>query len=119
MSRQAEAILAKEHNLKVQIIDLHWLHPLPTAQVADAIKTSDHVLVVDECRQTGSLSETLIAELNDSTDTLPTIARHCAKDSFIPLGNSWQYLLPSQASIVAAAVELCNNRASLAQQVNQ
>ena len=42
---------------------LRWLAPLPVDAVVEACADCSMILVVDECRQTGSLSEQLVTEL--------------------------------------------------------
>ena len=103
LSKQAEkALKAKRINLR--IIDLRWLAPLPEAELLKAVAGCKHVLVVDECRRTGSQSEGLIALFTEQTD-LP-VARVTAQDSFIATGPAYAATLPSADDIVAAALKL-------------
>ena len=67
----------------------------------------DSVLIVDECRQTGSISEALVTLINEQTVTCPNIKRVTASDSFIPLGAAAYQVLPSVEQIITAAKELC------------
>ena len=62
----------------------------------------DPVLIVDECRVTGSQSEALMAFFAERASD-KRIARIAADDSFIPLGKGATLTLPSRDSIVAAA----------------
>jgi 2-oxoisovalerate dehydrogenase E1 component len=73
--------------------------------VIGAVAQCDHVLVVDECRITGSQSEALMALL---AERLPekAAARIAAQDSFIPLGRAATHTLPSRDGIVAKALEM-------------
>jgi 2-oxoisovalerate dehydrogenase E1 component len=43
------------------VIDLRWLAPLNEQGLLDAIAGCGKVLIVDECRRTGSQSEALMA----------------------------------------------------------
>ena len=63
------------------------------------------VLIVDETRRSGGVSEGVMAALADSGFT-GRAARVTAMDSFIPLGDAAQYVLPSEASIEKAAADL-------------
>ncbi|MDP2740685.1 MAG: transketolase C-terminal domain-containing protein, partial [Pseudorhodobacter sp.] len=102
LSRQAEAGL-RAKGVKVRIIDARWLSPLPRAALLDATKDCAEVLVVDECRRTGNVSEemmTLFAEAGR------TPARVTAEDSFIATGPAYAATLPSVAGITAAALKL-------------
>ncbi len=100
LSRQAYDELGKGINLR--IIDLRWLSPLPDQAILESIEGCDRVLIVDECRKTGSLSEELMTLLKDK----PNVKRHTAEDSFIPLGRAYASTLPSKESIIAAAKDL-------------
>ncbi len=104
LSRQAEKILSEEHDLNLRIIDLRWLAPLNADALLVAVRPCKRVLIVDECRVTGSQSEALMALF---TERAPEIAvkRIAADDSFIPLGRAATLTLPSRDSIVAAAIE--------------
>jgi 2-oxoisovalerate dehydrogenase E1 component len=105
LSRQAEKILREQHGLKLRVIDLRWLAPLNEDGLVDAVAGCERVLIVDECRRTGSQSEALMALFAERAPGLPC-ARLTAEDSFIPLGRAATVTLPSRDSIVAAALEL-------------
>lgn len=108
LSRQAEKTLAKKHKLKTRIIDLRWLAPLNEQAVINAVSDCKQILIVDECRITGSLSEQLMAILQENLSPLPPLKRIAAEDSFIPLGKAATATLPDTQDIINAAVELCN-----------
>jgi len=101
LSRQAE----KELNIDLRIIDLRWLCPLPEQEILNAVQDCENILIVDECRKTGSLSEELMTLLKDHKN----VARHTAKDSFIPLGKAYASTLPSKDSIIKAVQNLMKN----------
>ncbi|TMJ19457.1 MAG: MFS transporter [Alphaproteobacteria bacterium] len=105
LSRQAEKILAEQHKLKLRVIDLRWLAPLNEDGLIEATEGCERVLIVDECRRTGSQSEALMALFAERAPGTPC-ARITAEDSFIPLGRAATLTLPSRDSIVAAALEL-------------
>lgn len=105
LSRQAEKLLAEEHQVKARVIDLRWLAPLPEEALLEAVAGCERVLIVDECRKTGSQSEALMALFAERLPGTPT-ARIAADDSFIPLGRAATLTLPSRDSILAAALEL-------------
>ncbi len=106
LSRQAEKILRETHNINVKIIDLRWICPLPEQAILKHIAKAKRVLIVDEGRQSGSVSEGLITLLVEKASSRLQIKRLTGKDCFIPLGTAWQYLLPSQESIVDAVIAL-------------
>ncbi|MDF1717256.1 MAG: thiamine pyrophosphate-dependent enzyme [Antarcticimicrobium sp.] len=102
LSRQALPEIAAA-GMAARVIDLRWLAPLPEAALLEAVKGCGKVLVVDECRRSGNISEalmTLFAEQGIAA------ARLTAEDSFIATGPAYAATMPSRAGIVAAAREL-------------
>jgi len=104
LSRRAARRL-KESGVSVRIIDLRWLAPLPLNAVIKAIGSRANVLIVDECRKTGSLSEEMIAGFVDRSLGY-NLARICGVDTFIPLGPAADTVLVSEDDIVDAAMRL-------------
>src|SRR3954466_13056135 len=104
LSRQAEKILGERHGLGVRVVDLRWLAPLNADGLLDSVAGGGHVLIVDECRRTGSQSEALMALFAERAAGLP-VRRLTADDSFIPLGRAATITLPSRDSIVEAALD--------------
>ncbi len=105
LSRKAIKVLSDEHKIKARLIDLRWLSPLPIAEIVKAIGKTKSVLIVDECRKTGSVSEELWTCLQEAGISQP-VKRITAKDSFIPLGAAAYFVLPSEADIIHAALAL-------------
>ena len=63
------------------------------------------MLVVDETRRTGGVSEGVVAALLDAGFD-GRLARVASKDSFIPLGDASSLVLLSEDEIEAAALRL-------------
>ena len=105
LSRQAEKILA-EKGINCRVIDLRWLSDINQQKLVAATSPCDKVLIVDECRHTGSISEALVTMLSEGSEQPPTLKRITAEDSFIPLGSAAYAVLPSTEEIVSTAVEL-------------
>jgi 2-oxoisovalerate dehydrogenase E1 component len=109
LSRQAEKILG-EQGIKCRVIDLRWLAPLDSKGIIEQGLQCQHILIVDECRQTGSISEALVTLLveaqADSNEKMIKAKRITAKDSFIPLGAAAYHVLPSTQEIVDTAKAL-------------
>ncbi|MDE2339489.1 MAG: MFS transporter, partial [Alphaproteobacteria bacterium] len=99
LSRQAEARLSAD-GICTRIIDLRWLNPLPEAALLNAVKGCKHILVVDETRRTGGVSEALITLF--AAHDLPA-TRIAAHDSFIATGPAYAATMPSAEDIVIAA----------------
>ncbi|NML92396.1 dehydrogenase E1 component subunit alpha/beta [Novosphingobium olei] len=104
LSRQAQKLLA-EQGVAARVIDLRWLAPLPEDALLAATAPCCKVLIVDECRVTGSQSEALMALFAERQPGKPT-ARLAATDSFIPLARAATHTLPSRDMIVARALEM-------------
>ena len=107
LSTQARAGL-EAAGIKTRIVDLRWLAPLAEDAVLDATKDCDNVLIVDECRQTGSQSEALMALFSQAGRS--GVARLTAEDSFIATGPAYGATLPSAESIGNAARKLIPER---------
>lgn len=104
LSRQAQAELAR-HGVGSRAIDLRWLSPLPEEALLAATRDCRAVLIVDECRTSGSPSEALMA-LYAERDPDRRFGRITATDSFIPLARAATHTLPSRDGIVARVLEL-------------
>ena len=103
LSTQALAAL-ETRGVKSRRIDLRWLAPLPIASLKQALHGCRHVLVVDECRRTGSLGEALTGQVHGFGHTY--VALVAAEDSFIATGPAYGATLPSKDSILSAALTL-------------
>jgi 2-oxoisovalerate dehydrogenase E1 component len=101
LSRQAMSEL-EAGGINLRIIDLRWLHPLEPEAIAAAVADCRNILIVDECRRSGSLSEKLMTILTEAGRGDVT-TRITAEDCFIPLGPAAELVLPSKASIIEAA----------------
>lgn len=106
LCEQAMVDLANEQNIHATLIDLRWLAPLDKTTIIEFSRQFKHVLLVDECRRTASISEEIVSMMVETLDPLPRILRHTAEDCFIPLGPASELLLPSRASIFKAAIQL-------------
>jgi len=93
----------EELGIDCTLIDLRWLNPLPFDDLLKALSGKQHILIVDECRMTGSISEELMARLYESQYSQTPMKRLCAADCFITLGSSAEKLLPQCEDIVNAA----------------
>ncbi|MEO0612731.1 MAG: thiamine pyrophosphate-dependent enzyme [Pseudomonadota bacterium] len=111
LARQAAHYLARDKGYCTRVINLRWLHPLPAEAIRAATGSARTILVVDECRQTGSLSEQIISDYMMRGEKRP-VARLCADDSFIPLGPAAYTVLPSRDQIIARARALLEQGAT-------
>lgn len=89
-----------------RVVDLRWLAPLPMADVLREAGVTGRVLVVDETRASGGVSEGVLAALVDAGFD-GRMARVASRDSFVPLGDAANLVLLSEDEIEAAAMRLC------------
>jgi 2-oxoisovalerate dehydrogenase E1 component len=104
MSLRAAANLA-EQGIGARVVDLRWLAPLPTADMVREATATGRVLIVDETRRSGGVSEGVLATLVDA-GFVGVARRVAAVDSFIPLGNAAKTLLVSTEMVEQAARSL-------------
>src|SRR5450631_1039411 len=88
-----------------RILDLRWLAPLPVQDILREGNATGKVLIVDETRRSGGVSEGVITALVDEHFT-GSIARVTSQDSLIPLGDAALQVLLSEDSIEQAARKL-------------
>jgi len=91
--------------IEPRVLDLRWLAPLPLDDVLREAQATGRVLVVDETRRTGGVSEGVLAALVDAGFD-GRMARVASKDSFVPLGDAALLVLVSEDEIEAAALRL-------------
>ncbi|MFC5829336.1 dehydrogenase E1 component subunit alpha/beta [Nonomuraea insulae] len=104
MSLRAAVRLTQE-GYGCRVLDLRWLAPLPMEDLLRAAELTGKVLVADETRHTGGVSEGIVAELVDA-GFAGAIARVTSADSFIPLGGAADHVLLSEEEIEQAARKL-------------
>jgi len=95
----------EQRGIESRVVDLRWLAPLPIEDIAREAVATQRVLVVDETRRTGGVSEGIMATLIDAGYD-GQLARAASKDSFIPLGDAAMLVLLSEAEIESAALDL-------------
>jgi 2-oxoisovalerate dehydrogenase E1 component len=100
-----------EHGIGSRVVDLRWLSPLPVADLLREANATGRVLVADETREDGGVSESVVAALVDGGFTGP-ICRLTSANSFIPLGAAANCVLLSEEDIEKTAMDLVQ-RASI------
>jgi 2-oxoisovalerate dehydrogenase E1 component len=101
--RAARRLAARGVNLR--ILDLRWLAPLPIDDILREAEATGRVLIVDETRRTGGVSEGVVAALVDAGFD-GRVARVASQDSFVPLGDAARLVLVSEVEIETAALDL-------------
>ena len=87
------------------VLDLQWLSPLPHEELVRTSAGFDWVVVVDETRRSGSVSESVVTALVDGGHS-GRISRVTSVDSFIPLGPAADHVLLSEADIIDAVRQI-------------
>ncbi|MFE9320245.1 thiamine pyrophosphate-dependent enzyme [Nocardia sp. NPDC052278] len=91
--------------IRARVLDLRWLSPLPLDDLLHHARATGRVLIADETRHTGGVSESLCAALIDAGFNGPVI-RVTSEDSFIPLGPAAITVLLDESRIESAATKL-------------
>jgi 2-oxoisovalerate dehydrogenase E1 component len=104
LSLRAASQLAAD-GIGCRVVDLRWLAPLPAGDILREAQATGRVLVADETRRTGGVSEAVLAVLADGGFG-GRAARVTSQDSFVPLGDAAATVLLSQADIETAARSL-------------
>jgi 2-oxoisovalerate dehydrogenase E1 component len=101
MSLRAARRLAGD-GIDARVVDLRWLVPLPVADILREAEATGRVLIVDETRRSGGVSEGIVSALVDAGFD-GAITRVTSHDSFIPLGEAANHVLLQEPEIEAAA----------------
>jgi 2-oxoisovalerate dehydrogenase E1 component len=107
-SRQAARILQEKHGIASKILDMRWMTNTDEAALLDEIADCKNILIVDECRKTGSWSEWMGGLIAEKMRPAPNVKVIAADDCFIPLGKAAAAGLPSRDEIVLGALKLLN-----------
>jgi 2-oxoisovalerate dehydrogenase E1 component len=91
-----------DDGIDVRVVDLRWLVPLPVADILREAEATGRVLIVDETRRSGGVSEGIVGALVDENFE-GTISRVTSQDSFVPLGEAADHVLLQEPEIEAAA----------------
>jgi 2-oxoisovalerate dehydrogenase E1 component len=104
MSLRVASRLAGD-GIAARVVDLRWLVPLPVEDILREAEATGRVLVVDETRRSGGVSEGVVTALVDAGFD-GAVTRVTSRDSFIPLGEAANRVLLQEPEIEAAAREL-------------
>ncbi|WP_433192540.1 thiamine pyrophosphate-dependent enzyme [Nocardia sp. CA-107356] len=95
--------------IDARVLDLRWLAPLPLDDLLHHARATGRVLIADETRHTGGISESVCTALIDAGFTGP-ITRVTSRDTFIPLGPAAETVLLNESHIESAATKLLTDR---------
>ncbi|MFE9576564.1 thiamine pyrophosphate-dependent enzyme [Nocardia sp. NPDC006044] len=94
-----------DRGIRTRVLDLRWLSPLPIDDLLQHARATGRVLIADETRHSGGVSESLCAALIDAGFD-GRIARVTSEDSFVPLGPAADTVLLDETRIESAAGKL-------------
>ncbi len=109
LSLRAAHILSRDHGIRARVVDLRWLNPLNEAFIVEQARATRRVLIVDEGRRSGGVSEAIMAILLEHGSRDWPVERITALDTYIPLGAAALKVLPSEQDVVEAARRLCTS----------
>ncbi len=111
LSLRAARQVEQQHGIKARVVDIRWLAPLNGAFICEQARATGRVVIVDETRRSGGMSEALFTALIEGGCQDIPMSRVAAVDSFIPLGPAALEVLPSEAQIAQAIVEMTSRGA--------
>jgi 2-oxoisovalerate dehydrogenase E1 component len=97
VARKLEAL-----GIRVRVVDLRWLAPLPVGDMIREANATGRVLIVDETRRSGGVGEGILAALVDG-GFVGAARRIASSDSFIPLGPAAEQVLITEDDITQGA----------------
>ncbi len=106
MSLRVARKLQEQTRRKARVIDLRWLKPLNIEAIVKHVAACSRVLVVDEGRRTGGVSEEIFTAIDEHCNERVKKARVTGIDSFIPLGDAANLVLPQEGEIWETACRL-------------
>jgi 2-oxoisovalerate dehydrogenase E1 component len=105
LSLRAARRLQRERGVRARILDLRFIVPLPIEPLLAHASEVGRLLIVDEGRRSGGVSEAIAAAVVDARSAF-TVARVTGADSFIPLGDAANLVLLGEEEIYDAAIRL-------------
>jgi 2-oxoisovalerate dehydrogenase E1 component len=92
----------QQDGIETRVVDMRWLAPLPVADIIREAEQTGRVLIVDETRRSGGVSEGVVGALVDAHFD-GSISRVNSEDSFVPLGEAANHVLLGEDQIDTAA----------------
>ena len=96
----------RSEGMRIQVLDLRWLAPLPLDAVARYANRAGKLLVVDECRTNSGIAALVMAGVMERATRPVVLRRVTAPDTYIPLGDAANLVLVSESGIEAAVRDL-------------
>lgn len=106
MSLRAARQIEDTLQWKVRVVDLRWLQPLNEAAIAHHAGECKRILVVDEGRRSAGVGEGIITAIVEAGHGVKPLRRVVGADTYTPLAGAAFAVIPADADIVNAAIEL-------------
>lgn len=106
MSLRAARQIEDSLQWKVRVVDLRWLQPLNEAAIARHAGECKRILVVDEGRRSAGVGEGIITAIVESGHGAKPLRRIVGADTYTPLAGAAFAVIPADADIVNAAIDL-------------
>lgn len=106
MSLRAAREIEKTLLWKVRVIDLRWLQPLNAAAIGAHAGQCRRILVVDEGRRSAGVGEGILTAIIEAGHGGKPLRRVTGADTYTPLAGAAFAVIPADADIVNAAIEL-------------
>ena len=106
MSLRVAKQLEEETGKKARILDLRWLKPLNRDFIAKHASEIGKVLVVDEGRRTGGISEEIFTVIDEDCGQKVKKMRVAGEDTYIPLADAANLVLVQEPEIKTVAKHL-------------
>lgn len=107
MSMRVAAELERD-GINSRVVDLRWLAPLPMEDVFREASATGRLLIVDETRRTGGVSEGLVTGMLEAGFD-GKLVRVTARDTVVPAGAAADLVLITEKQIAITARALCKD----------
>lgn len=86
LSRQAEKILSEEHGLKIRLIDMRWLAPLPEVEILEAVSPCANILIdlIAHCKLIKVGRTLVVGEVDLYSEGKPELVAHVVGTYAVP-----------------------------------
>ena len=98
----------EKDGITCRVLDLRWLAPLPLEDVVREATATGRLLIVDETRRTGGVSEGLVTGILEGGYD-GKLARVTARDAPVPVGPAATLVLLTEPEIASIARALCED----------
>jgi 2-oxoisovalerate dehydrogenase E1 component len=106
MSLRAAREIEKTLFWKVRVVDLRWLQPLNEPAIANHARACKRIIVVDEGRRSAGVGEGIITAIVEAGQGNKRLRRVVGVDTYTPLAGAAFAVIPAEADIVNAAIDL-------------